>query len=216
MNERTASPPRRHGPAIGAGRHGVDVHAHPADRDFSRTVHVPLSLSLKIRRCCRSCSRETLRPVNLRGLFQTWLVTASYVTRISLVGIGQKQTEGALVRPLAHRLWGSVHTLGPTSQDARRKTRLLHTCLHGRRASVKLVLPFAVLSRLFTQVATTRPPAARMTSPVIQADSSDARNTASGAISVTRPSRPSGVLPARTAPAPPSKVPAATLPSVSV
>src|ERR1700726_1972353 len=30
------------------------------------------------------------------------------------------------------------------------------------------------------QVATTRPPAARMTSPVIQADSSDARNTASG------------------------------------
>src|SRR5207245_10087762 len=61
-----------------------------------------------------------------------------------------------------------------------------------------------------TQVATTRPPAARMTSPVIQADSSDARNTASGAISVTRPSRPSGVFPARTAPAPPSKVPAAT------
>ena len=66
------------------------------------------------------------------------------------------------------------------------------------------------------QVATTRPPAARMTSPVIQADSSDARNTASGAISVTRPSRPSGVFSARTAPAPPSKVPAATLPSVSV
>ena len=39
-----------------------------------------------------------------------------------------------------------------------------------------------------------------MTSPVIQADSSDARNTASGAISLTRPSRPSGVFPARTAP----------------
>ena len=37
----------------------------------------------------------------------------------------------------------------------------------------------------YAQVATTRPPAARMTSPVIQADSSDARNTASGAISVT-------------------------------
>src|SRR2546427_9663126 len=55
-----------------------------------------------------------------------------------------------------------------------------------------------------------------MTSPVIQADSSDARNTASGAISATRPSRPSGVFPARAAPAPPSKVPAATLPSVSV
>src|SRR6266436_1909481 len=67
-----------------------------------------------------------------------------------------------------------------------------------------------------TQVATTRPPASRITSPVIQADSSDARNTASGAISATRPSRPSGVFPARTAPAPPSKVPAATLPSVSV
>src|SRR5580700_9801827 len=66
------------------------------------------------------------------------------------------------------------------------------------------------------QAATTRPPAARITSPVIQADSSDARNTASGAISVTRPSRPSGVFPARTAPAPPSKVPAAALPSVSV
>src|SRR5216684_1476391 len=61
-----------------------------------------------------------------------------------------------------------------------------------------------------SQVATTRPPAARMTSPVIQADSSDARNTASGAISVTRPSRSSGVFPARTAPAPPSKVLAAT------
>src|ERR1700680_567500 len=55
-----------------------------------------------------------------------------------------------------------------------------------------------------------------MTSPVIQADSSDAKNTSSGAISVTRPSRPSGVFPASTAPAPPSKVPAATLPSVSV
>src|SRR5882672_6780215 len=67
-----------------------------------------------------------------------------------------------------------------------------------------------------TQVATMRPPAARITSPVIQPDSSDARNTASGAMSVTRPSRPSGVFPARTAPAPPSKVPAATLPSVSV
>ena len=40
-----------------------------------------------------------------------------------------------------------------------------------------------------TQVATTRPPAARMTSPVVQADSSDARNTANGAISLTRPSR---------------------------
>src|SRR2546426_2922878 len=46
-----------------------------------------------------------------------------------------------------------------------------------------------------------------MTSPVIQADSSDARNTASGAISVTRPSRPSDVFPARTAPAPPLKGP---------
>ncbi len=44
------------------------------------------------------------------------------------------------------------------------------------------------------RVATTGPPAARMTSPVIQADSSDARNTASGAISVTRPSLPSGVF----------------------
>ncbi len=66
------------------------------------------------------------------------------------------------------------------------------------------------------QVATTRPPTARMTSPVIQADSSDARNTASGAISVTRPSRPSGVFPARTAPAPSSKVPAVIFPSVSV
>src|SRR5713101_5189286 len=65
-----------------------------------------------------------------------------------------------------------------------------------------------------TQVATTRPPAARMTSPGIQADSSDARNTASGAISLTRPSRPSGVFAARTAPAPPAKVPAVTLPSV--
>src|ERR1700752_213462 len=53
-----------------------------------------------------------------------------------------------------------------------------------------------------TQSATTRLPAARMTSPVIQADSSDARNTASGAISLTRPSRPSGVLSARTAAAP--------------
>jgi hypothetical protein len=69
---------------------------------------------------------------------------------------------------------------------------------------------------LLSQVATTRPPAARMTSPVIQADSSDARNTASGAISVTRPSRPNGVFSAKAAPAPPSKVPAATLPSVSV
>ena len=49
-----------------------------------------------------------------------------------------------------------------------------------------------------TQVATTRPPAARMTSPVIQADLSDARNTASGAISGTRPSWPRGVFPART------------------
>jgi AraC-like DNA-binding protein len=72
------------------------------------------------------------------------------------------------------------------------------------------------LSDRFTQVATTRPPAARMTSPVIQADSSEARDTASGAISVTRPSRPSGGVPARTAPAPLSKVPAAKLPSVSV
>src|SRR5712675_1933795 len=78
------------------------------------------------------------------------------------------------------------------------------------------VHPNALLQAQHTQVATTRPPAARMTSPVIQADSSDDRNTASGAISVTRPSRPSGVFPARTAPAPPSKVPAATLPSVSV
>jgi hypothetical protein len=36
--------------------------------------------------------------------------------------------------------------------------------------------------------------AARMTSPEIQADSSDAKNTAGGGISVTRPSRPSGVF----------------------
>ena len=43
-----------------------------------------------------------------------------------------------------------------------------------------------------TQVATRRSPAARIASPVIQADSSDARNT--GAISVTRPSRPNGVF----------------------
>jgi hypothetical protein len=58
-----------------------------------------------------------------------------------------------------------------------------------------------------------RPPRAfaRMTSPVIQADSSEARNTASGAISVTRPSRPRGVFSARTVPAPPSKVPADAL-----
>ena len=55
------------------------------------------------------------------------------------------------------------------------------------------------------QVATTRPPEARMTSPVIQADSSDARNTASGAISLMRPSRPRGVLPASTAPGTPFK-----------
>lgn len=47
---------------------------------------------------------------------------------------------------------------------------------------------------LQTQVAITSPPAARMTSPVIQADSSDARKTATGAISVTRPSRPSFAL----------------------
>ena len=32
-----------------------------------------------------------------------------------------------------------------------------------------------------------------MTSPVIQSDPSDARNTGGGAISETRPSRPSGV-----------------------
>src|SRR4029077_10408482 len=55
-----------------------------------------------------------------------------------------------------------------------------------------------------------------MTSPVIQPESSDARNTASGAISVTRPRRPSGVLFASTAPAPLSKVPAAIFASVSV
>lgn len=35
---------------------------------------------------------------------------------------------------------------------------------------------------LQTQVAITSPPAARMTSPVIQADSSDARKTATGAV----------------------------------
>jgi len=54
-------------------------------------------------------------------------------------------------------------------------------------------------------------PAARMTSPGIQADSSDTSNTASGAISLTRPVRPSGVFSARTAPAPPAEVPADTL-----
>ena len=38
---------------------------------------------------------------------------------------------------------------------------------------------FVARSAYCTQAATMRPPAARMTSPVIQADSSDARNTAS-------------------------------------
>jgi hypothetical protein len=41
-------------------------------------------------------------------------------------------------------------------------------------------------------VNTTRRPTAQMISPVTQADSSDVRNTASGAISVIRPSRPTG------------------------
>src|SRR5882762_7263635 len=90
--------------------------------------------------------------------------------------------------------------------------RILLFVLHSLRSSECVI----ARSAHGTHVATTRPPAARMTSPVIQADSSDARNTASGAISATRPSRPSGVFSARTAPAPPSKVPAATLPSVSV
>src|SRR5438067_106897 len=45
-----------------------------------------------------------------------------------------------------------------------------------------------------------------MTSPVIQPDSSDARKTANGSISATRPSRPSRVFSARTVPAPPSKL----------
>src|SRR5437016_8737603 len=93
-------------------------------------------------------------------------------------------------------------------------------CLHSVLLSALPCLrsPKYVIARSAhcAQVATTRPPAARMISPVIQADSSDARNTATGAISVTRPSRPSGVFSARTAPAPPSKVPAAILPSVSV
>src|SRR3984893_13058084 len=66
------------------------------------------------------------------------------------------------------------------------------------------------------QPATTTPPAARIVSPVIQADSSDARNTASGAMSVTRPSRPSGVFAASVAPAAPSTIPAVAVPSVSV
>src|SRR6266478_4459985 len=106
---------------------------------------------------------------------------------------------------------GDVHT---SQTWANEQTRLSKD---GTWHPVVLVMP-AKSNALppANQVATTRPPAARMTSPVIQADSSDARNTASGAISVTRPSRPSGVFPARTAPAPPSKVPAATLPSVSV
>src|SRR6267142_503097 len=90
--------------------------------------------------------------------------------------------------------------------------RILLFVLHSLRSSECVI----ARSAHGTHVATTRPPAARMTSPVIQADSSDARNTASGAISATRPSRPSGVFSARTVPAPPSKVPAATLPSVSV
>ena len=55
-----------------------------------------------------------------------------------------------------------------------------------------------------------------MTSPAIQADSFDARNTAKGTISVVPPSRPSDVFPAGTSPAPPSNVPAVILPYVSV
>src|ERR1700733_50568 len=119
-------------------------------------------------------------------------------------------------RIVAARIHGPFVTAAPSHEPAR-----ISPASQGGLAMVIIHSPTAPHDdgqrwSPYAQVATTRPPAARMTSPVIQPDSSDARNTASGAISSTRPSRPSGVLLASAAPAPPSKVPAAMFPSVSV
>src|ERR1700730_8905458 len=104
-------------------------------------------------------------------------------------------------------------------EHAARVTRHLHTLV--RRKVIGLNRGHSMLLHedsdcSMDQPATMTPPAARMISPVIQAAPSDARTTATGAMSVTRPSRPSGVFSASAAPAAPSKIPAVAVPSVSV